>query len=401
MDKSAVRILVLDDEPFMLTLLAHMLAGLGFTSVDTCDNGTAALQWVDDAGDRPNLILFDLNMPKMDGLEFVRKLVEHGYSGSLILVSGEAERVLQMTVRLVRAHEIAVLGHLRKPVSLEGLAALVNTWTPDQTIRSAAKTYDTDELRAALIDGHVGNFYQPKVSVVTGDVVGVEALARWHHPVDGVVLPEQFVGIAEESGLIDELTRISLTQAMIQCRNWQRQGLPLRMAVNISMANLSSVAFADFIAEAAHAAGMEPTELVLELTESRLLLDQRAPLEILARLRLKGFRLSIDDFGTGNSSLTQLRDIAFNELKIDRDFVHGAWRDPTARAMFDASLDLGKRLGMEVVAEGVEDRDDWDMVRTTGCDLAQGYFIAPPMAAGDIPDWVQAWNERASEFVQA
>ncbi|MEO7251798.1 MAG: response regulator, partial [Arenimonas sp.] len=141
MDKSAVRILVLDDEPFMLTLLAHMLAGLGFTSVATCDNGTAALQWVDAAGNRPNLILLDLNMPKMDGIEFVRKLVEHEYRGSLILVSGEAERVLQMTVRLVRAHEIAVLGHLRKPVSLEGLAALVDTWTPDQASRGTAKTY--------------------------------------------------------------------------------------------------------------------------------------------------------------------------------------------------------------------------------------------------------------------
>ena len=401
MDKSAVRILVLDDEPFMLTLLAHMLAGLGFTSVATCDNGAAALQWVDAAGNRPNLILLDLNMPKMDGIEFVRKLVEHDYPGSLILVSGEAERVLQMTVRLVRAHEITVLGHLRKPVSLEGLAGLLDSWTPDQKIRGAAKTYDADELRAALVDGHVGNFYQPKVSVATGEVVGVEALARWHHSADGVVLPEQFVGIAEEYGLIDELTRISLTQAMLQCRNWQHQGLPLRMAVNISMANLSSVAFADFIADTAHATGVAPAELVLELTESRLLLDQRAPLEILARLRLKRFRLSIDDFGTGNSSLTQLHDIAFDELKIDRGFVHGASRDPTARAMFDASLDLGKRLGMEVVAEGVEDRDDWEMVRATRCDLAQGYFIAPPMAAGEIPGWVQAWNQRTAESTLA
>lgn len=401
MEKSAVRILVVDDEPFMLTLLTHMLAGLGFTSVATCDNGTEALQWVDTASNRPNLILLDLNMPNMDGIEFVRKLVEHDYAGSLILVSGEAERVLQMTVKLVRAHEITVLGHVRKPVSLEGLAALINTWRPDQAIRDTANTYDADELRAAIIHGHVCNYYQPKVSIATGAVVGVEALARWHHAADGVVLPEQFVAIAEDSGLIDDLTQVLLSAAMLQCRKWQQQGLSLRMAVNISMASLSSVAFADFIAEAAQAADLAPTELMLELTESRLLLDQRAPLEILARLRLKRFRLSIDDFGTGNSSLTQLRDIAFNELKIDRGFVHGASRDPTARAMFDASLDLGKRLGMEVVAEGVEDRDDWDMVRTTQCDLAQGYFIAPPMAAGDLPGWVQTWNQRAAELIRA
>jgi EAL domain-containing protein (putative c-di-GMP-specific phosphodiesterase class I) len=124
------------------------------------------------------------------------------------------------------------------------------------------------------------------------------------------------------------------------------------------------------------------------------MLDQRAPLEVLTRLRLKRFRLSIDDFGTGHSSLTQIRDIPFDELKIDRNFVRGAWQDDTARAIYDASLNLGKQLGMEVVAEGVEDRDDWDMVRRTKCDLAQGFFIARPMPAVDLPAWIESWNGR-------
>jgi EAL domain-containing protein (putative c-di-GMP-specific phosphodiesterase class I) len=138
--------------------------------------------------------------------------------------------------------------------------------------------------------------------------------------------------------------------------------------------------------------------MILEVTESRLMHDQRIPLEILTRLHLKRFHLSIDDFGTGNSSLSQLRDIPFDELKIDKTFVHGAWANPTQRAIFDASVGLARQLKMESVAEGVEDRPDWDFLRQRGCDLAQGYFIAKPMPAQDLPAWLAAWDLRRSSL---
>jgi EAL domain-containing protein (putative c-di-GMP-specific phosphodiesterase class I)/FixJ family two-component response regulator len=399
MNNSALRILLLDDEPFMLKLLASMLAGLGFDSVICCDNGAAALGWVDAQGAPPNLILLDLNMPQMDGIEFVRKLVEHGYTGSLILVSGEDERVLQMAERLVQAHQITMLGHLSKPVSLAGLSAIVDKWRPAASAQQAApKIYSAIELRAAIDNDELVNYYQPKVMIATGEVIGVETLVRWRHPKDGLVFPDQFIGVAEANGLIDDLTRRVMIAAMDQTRSWRQSGLHLRVAINVSMDNLSSIDFADFVAGAARAADMAPQDIVLELTESRLMLDQRAPLECLTRLRLKRFRLSIDDFGTGHSSLTQLSDIPFDELKIDKSFVHGAWRDETARAMYYVSLALGEQLGMEVVAEGVEDRDDWDLVRGTGCDLAQGYFIVPPMPAAALKGWIESWNERCHEL---
>jgi EAL domain-containing protein (putative c-di-GMP-specific phosphodiesterase class I)/FixJ family two-component response regulator len=398
MDKSILRILVLDDETFMLKLLARMLGGLGFTSVTTSDNGSVALAWVDAPGNQPNLILLDLNMPEMDGIEFVRKLVDHNYTGSLILVSGENERLLQMAEKLVQAHQITVLGHLQKPVTLAGLATMVGKWRPAGGHHAEKKDYGAIELRAAIANDELINYYQPKVAVATGVVVGVETLVRWLHPVNGLVAADQFIGVAEAHGLIDDLTCVVLTEAMAQSKTWQQAGLHLRVAVNISMDNLSSLAFADFVASQAATAGVAPQDIVLELTESCLMLDQRAPLEILTRLRLKRFRLSIDDFGTGHSSLTQLHDIPFDELKIDQSFVHGAWCDETALAMYSASLGLGKQLGMEVVAEGVEDRDDWDFVQRTGCDLAQGYFIAHPMPAADLPGWIDSWNERLKEW---
>jgi EAL domain-containing protein (putative c-di-GMP-specific phosphodiesterase class I)/FixJ family two-component response regulator len=398
MDKSALKILVLDDEPFMLRLLAHMLAGLGYTSVTTCDSGSDALERMSaPAAQSPNLILMDLNMPQMDGIEFVRKLVEHGYRGSLLLISGEDEKVMQMAEKLVHAHHITVLGHLRKPASREALARVLCKWRPrSEATEPARKSYGVDELRHAIGHGQLVNYYQPKVLVASGGVDGVETLVRWRHPLDGLVFPDQFIGVAEEHGLIDELTRLVLAGALAQARRWRGQGLPLRIAVNVSMDNLSSVEFADFVAATAFSAGLAPQDLMLEVTEGRLMQDQRAPLETLTRLRMKRFRLSIDDFGTGHSSLAQLRDICFDELKIDRSFVHGALHDVNARAMYDASLGLGKQLGMEVVAEGVEDSDDWELVRLTGCELAQGYFIGRPMPAADLPDWIASWNERLS-----
>jgi len=392
-----IRILVLDDEPFMHKLLTHMLVGLGFTHVTARESGVDALVVVDSA-EPPDLILLDLNMPGMDGIEFVRELVDHHYTGSVILVSGEDERVLQTTVQLVMAHRLSVLGHLSKPVSLARLSAMVAKWMPAVAPLAAARAYEPADLRAAIDDDELVNYYQPKVDPQTGAVVGVETLVRWQHPRDGLVYPDQFITLAEEHGLILDLTGVVLAAAMQQTRSWQKQGLHLRVAVNLSMETCSSVTFANFVSSAATTAGVAPQDVILEVTESRLMLDQRAPLEILTRLRLKRFRLSIDDFGTGHSSLTQLRDFPFDELKIDRSFVHGATCDRTALAMYHASLELGKRLGMEVVAEGVEDRDDWDLVRRTHCDIAQGYFIARPMPAADLVGWIALWNERRVEL---
>lgn len=400
-EKSDIGVAVVDDDPVMLKFIGRMLFKLGFPNVTLFDNGRAALSSMTSPAAPPQLILCDLNMPEMDGIEFIRELVAIGYTGHLILISGEDERVLQTAETLVRAHRIAILGHLRKPVDQSALAALLADWSPTVSARTRAAPVacDPDALRAAIANGELVNHYQPKVHVASGRVVGVEALVRWQPPQTGLVFPDQFIGIAEKHGLIDDLTRVVVTTALGQLRRWNDAGLQLRVAINVSMDNLNSLDFADFVAGAAAAAGVAPQYIVLEVTESRLMEDLRAPLEILTRLRLKRFRLSIDDFGTGHSSLSQLRDIPFDELKIDRGFVHGAGANPTVRAIYDASLGLARDLGMDIVAEGVEDLDDWQLLRDTGCDFAQGYFIAKPMAAADLPRWMAAWPARLAELL--
>lgn len=394
MHNSTINILVLDDEPFMHKLLARMLKNLGYASVSACDNGYAALELIDHPNDYPDLILLDINMPEMDGLEFVRCLAERCYIGSLILVSGEDERMHQAAEKLARAHKITVLGHLHKPASPQGLDELIGKWAAPSRHppRAKNKVYGADELRVAIANGELVNYYQPKVRTDNGHVVGVETLVRWHHPRDGIVFPDQFIGVAEAHGLIDDLTRAVLAGAFAQAKLWQESGLLLQVAVNLSMDNLGALSFLDEVVGLAAHADVPPQRVCLEVTESRLMEDLRTPLEILARLRLKRFRLSIDDFGIGTSSLAQLRDLPFDELKIDQSFVHGACTNEKLRAMFDYSLGLAKQLGMEVVAEGVEDQADWDFVRKAGCDTAQGYFIAKPMPAADLPAWIRSWQ---------
>lgn len=396
-DKASMKILALDDEPFMLKLLQRTLAQLGYVQVTACDSARTALQGMDHPDGVPDLILLDLNMPEMDGIEFMRQLVARRYVGALILVSGEDEQILQSVEKLVRAHQMTTLGHLAKPVQPEALAALIDKWEPARDRRRTARTaFVADDIRAAIADGELVNHYQPAVAVATGALVGVEALVRWSHPVAGLVFPDQFIGIAEAHGLIGDLTRAVLVAALAQAKAWRNAGLTLQVSVNISTEDLAGLDFPDLVTGYAEEAGVPTTSVVLEVTESRLMSKVVTGLDVLTRLRLKRFRLSIDDFGTGHSSLAQLRDIPFDELKVDRSFVHGAATDARLRAIYGASLGMGKELGMTVVAEGVEDRADWAFLRRTGCDLAQGYFIAKPMRAAQLPAWLAHWKLRLS-----
>jgi EAL domain-containing protein (putative c-di-GMP-specific phosphodiesterase class I)/ActR/RegA family two-component response regulator len=396
-----LHILLLDDDAFQLKLLARQLANIWEARLDLCTSGPAALACLADQTGAVELLFLDLNMPDMDGIEFIRHLVDHQYAGALVLVSGEDERILETAARLARAQHMNVIGHLTKPVQPEALRVLLERWRdePPALAGKTRKVYDPAELRRAIDGGELVNFYQPKVDVLSGALAGVETLVRWQHPADGLVFPDQFIGIAEQHGLIDDLTRVVLAGALAQARRWRDAGLSLRVAVNISMDNLARLDFPDFVLAEIVRHGLAPNDIILELTESRLMKNSSIPLDILTRLRLKKISLSIDDFGTGHSSLAQLRDIPFDELKIDYSFVHGAHHDATRRAIFSASLGMARQLRMKSVAEGVEDRADWDFLRAQDCDLAQGYFIARPMAAEDLPAWLAGWEVRCKELL--
>jgi EAL domain-containing protein (putative c-di-GMP-specific phosphodiesterase class I)/FixJ family two-component response regulator len=389
-------VVLVDDDPFQLQVLQHQLSSLTDAPVETLQSGHAALARVQGGDSSRMLLVLDLSMPGMDGVELIRRLAGCGYAGALLLVSAAEERVIESVAHLAAGHRLNLIGHLHKPASAQALRALIERWqggirAPE---RSMPRRYVPRELSDALEHDQLRVHYQPKVSLADGRLVGVEALVRWQHPSDGLVYPDSFIGLAEERGLIDALTMQVLAISIAQAKRWRELGLAPCIAVNVSMDNLVRLDFPERVLALLAQHGLEPEVLRLEVTESRLLKDQRPPLDILTRLRLNRIGLAIDDFGTGHSSLAQLRDLPFDELKIDRGFVHGCSQSSTRRAIVRASIEMAHQLGMQTVAEGVEDAADWDTVREAGCDVAQGYYIARPMTADLLPGWAAGFAKR-------
>jgi EAL domain-containing protein (putative c-di-GMP-specific phosphodiesterase class I)/CheY-like chemotaxis protein len=390
------RILVLDDDAFILKTISHALGRLGYAQVVTTSSAAQALTLLRDDGGAVDFVFCDLNMPEMDGIEFLRELADRGFAGGVALISGEDSRTLKIAEDLARARRLTVVGVIEKPVRAETLEALLAQWQTEaqEDFSLDPPPVTPEELRRAIEAGEFVAFFQPQIELATGWVAAVEALARWKSPGRGMLLPDAFIPVAEHHGLIGPLTERIMADALSNMAAWRSRGLQLRMALNVSVENLKELDFPDRVLAGILAAGVSPASVILEITESRFMENPVAAMDTLVRLRLKKIRLSIDDFGTGYASLAQLRDIPFDELKVDRTFVQGAAQDEAARTILEASIALGQRLGMAVVAEGVNSQGDWDRVARLGCHLAQGNFMAQPMPGADIPAWVDAWNAR-------
>ncbi|MBI3609407.1 MAG: EAL domain-containing protein [Nitrospirae bacterium] len=244
------------------------------------------------------------------------------------------------------------------------------------------------ELRHAIDDGQLFLHYQPKISLQTGRVIGVEALVRWLHPQHGMIPPVQFIAPAEQTGLIKPLTLWVLNTALGQCRTWRRTGLELPVSVNLSARNLHDPQLPDQVAGLLQSNGVPPAGLALEITESIIMADPAHALETLLRLSKMGIQISLDDFGTGYSSLGYLKKLPVHEIKIDKSFVTDMVRDESDEMIVRSTIDLGHNLGRRVVAEGVEQQATWERLTALGCDAAQGYYMGRPIPAAELTRWL-------------
>jgi len=386
-------LLLVDDDPFMLGMQSRMLRSMGYTMIGTADSADAALTLLGERRAAVDVVICDLNMPDVDGLEFLCRLGDSDFRGNIILLSGEGPRIIHAVRKLLASRPLLILGALEKPAGREALRMLLDRWQPMVPPSAVAPqpNYTAADLQAAQQAEQWVLYYQPKVDLRTGELIGTEALVRWNHPVHGLVYPDSFIGLAEDCGAIGGLTDWVLQAALAQLALWHQDGLQIHVAVNVSMENLRAPDFARKVGALARQSGLSPQDLVLEVTESRIMAMSSAPLETLVRLRMQRFGLSIDDFGTGHSSLAQLRDAPFTELKIDRGFVHGARQNQLIRPILEGSLGIAQRLGLQAVAEGVETEDDWALLREIGCDIAQGYFIGRPMPGDRLRVWLADW----------
>ncbi|MBA2313614.1 MAG: EAL domain-containing protein [Actinobacteria bacterium] len=257
------------------------------------------------------------------------------------------------------------------------------------------------ELRRAIDHRELELHYQPMASAQNGHIRGMEALVRWRHPEHGLIFPDQFIPLAEHTGLIRPLTAYVLDAALAQCRQWHESGRGLFVSVNLSAQSLLDVHFPQEV-EALLAKWHVPAPwLKLELTESSIMSDPVRALRVLTKLSAMRLSLSIDDFGTGYSSFAYLRRLPVNTLKIDRSFVMGMKNDDNDEVIVQSIVDLGRNLGLETVAEGVEDQTTWDSLARFGCDIAQGYYLSRPMPPESIDGWLSAWASRIPELGNA
>jgi diguanylate cyclase (GGDEF)-like protein/PAS domain S-box-containing protein len=260
-------------------------------------------------------------------------------------------------------------------------------YRPQHDEHSALHLALIGELRRAIGNNELILHYQPKADLRSGKIQGVEALVRWQHPKNGLLLPDQFLMAAEETELVGPLTEWVLNQALQQWREWGRAGMHFGLAVNVSAWNLQDPAFVHATSELIGAWSVDPAKLRLEITESSIMAT--SAIESISQLSAIGIGLSIDDFGTGYSSLVNLKRLPVKEIKIDRSFVAGMREESENVSIVRPIIELGHNMGLEVVAEGVEDQATWDALVTLGCDVAQGFHVCPPMVAADFADWFQ------------
>ncbi len=394
-------VLVVDDDAFVLRTTALTLASMGFGVVRTAESAEEAERIIDSADPTIEVVLLDLNMPGVDGVELLRRFDERQYAGDVVLVSGEDAQTLEMAEALARSRHLSVLGAIQKPVTAERLSTLLFRNPSSATGKPSAprlREITPEQLRDALAGGAIVPWFQPKVSVARQVPTGVEALARWPTSESGPVFPDEFIPVAEQAGLIDELTFAMVEQSVTAAEVWRARGFKLKLAVNVSMDSLHFLDFPEKLCARIEAAGGDPTDLQLEVTESRLTTDFVPALDVLLRLRLRRISLAIDDFGTGNSNFEQLQRLPFDEVKLDRTYVAGAASSKRDAAILESAAAVAKKMDVRVVAEGVETLDDWRRVEELGCDEAQGYFLAKPMPAEEVPGWVADWPRRRAEL---
>jgi EAL domain-containing protein (putative c-di-GMP-specific phosphodiesterase class I) len=246
------------------------------------------------------------------------------------------------------------------------------------------------ELRGAMEERDLVLHYQPKAALVDGAVTSVEALLRWQHPTRGLIFPNAFIPVAQETGLIRPLTLYVIDEALRQCRSWREEGLELAISVNLSTRNLLDREFPNQVAALLNRWNVEPRLLQLEMTESAMLANPTRTTAVLRELSELGLKLSIDDFGTGYSSLAYLRELPIDEIKIDRSFVTEMSTIENDLAIVQCTIDLGRNLGLDVVAEGVETYEVWAKLNELGCKSAQGYYLSRPVPPEQLSAWLHA-----------
>lgn len=386
---SQLNLLVVDDSDTQRQFALTLCQEIGVHQLRDARNGALALEQL--RHQRADVVMVDLEMPVMDGVELIRHIAQESLAHAVIILSAKDPVLVASVGTMAEADGLAVLGTFNKPLNQDllrcGLKQLSRISAPKAV--TALREVTPAQLSHALQAGYLTLHYQPKLTGKGLLMKGVEALARWHDPQQGNISPAQFIPVAERHGLIGNLTRHLLEVALTQKQQWQKRGINFNVAFNLSPLSLAEPGLVDWIAGITARHGIPPQELTLEVTENALLGELASSIQTLARLRLKGFSIAIDDYGSGFANAQQLSRVPATELKIDRTLVHNAATRPQQHTILQNTVAMARQLQLVTVAEGVENREDFELLRQLKVELIQGYFLAKPMPWDQLIPWMQ------------
>lgn len=355
-----------------------------------CGNGAEALAML--RLQPADAVVMDLEMPVMDGVLLAGYIARERLTMGIVICSSKDPMLIASVGNMIEISGLRVLGMLQKPIKkhlLKQSFAKLESFEPISP-KNRREHYEITrkELVAATEREDIRLFFQPKLTATGLVLKGVEALARWHHDKYGLVPPSLFIPLAEQADLIDRLTFTLLRQGVEFIKSCKERGLNLSVSFNLSPQSISKIGFVEQVEDIVHASGIDPKHVIFEVTENMLLRNLQIALTALGRLRLHGFGLSIDDFGTGFANAEQLAMLPATELKIDRALVHGASNKWQQQKILENTIELGRSLNLTTVAEGVELLEDYQLLRTLGVDMVQGFYFAKPMPGEQLNQWI-------------
>ena len=380
-------VVVVEDHDFQRRTVVHLLRNLGVGTVRDSANGTEALELLQ-AGPEPDIIICDIDMPGMDGVEFVGRVAERTLSCAIVIASGLEVNVLRAVETIGQAHGLQVLAAIEKPLTARRLGEVLRQYTRrsgDRAGQSASVPVSREELAVALDCGGVAMHFEPRVDLTTGAISSVEGGGIWSGPDGHPVPPPTFAAAVGRVGLLP-----ALVERLVAAAAPVLGALPVRVALDLSPLPLADSALADRLAAMVHAQGHDPQRFVWVLDDVALARAPTPAMQVLTRLRVKGFGLAMNHGGAGPSRTQQLGRVPLSELKLERRLVHAATGDPKHFAVLESTVAAARREGLPVVADGCDSRPAFDMIVAVGCSEAQGQFVASGMPAADIVEWASA-----------
>lgn len=388
------QIVVIDDSPAILLVMKTMLDELGYFDTVMAGSAQKALNLIRKDPRRYECVLTDLNMPDLDGMQVLRSLGEMGYKGAVCIISDMEDRVIELAADIAKLHKVSLIGTLAKPVDLNSLKrTLLRLEAFQQRTSPTLRTLSEKEIQAYLAQSMITPYYQPKIGLTSHKVRGVEVLARIIKPGEvNAILPGAFIPKAQECGLLNDMMLQLFDKALLDFPRLVKEfGDNLKMSFNISPSQLNQTQFLNDVVQLIQSYHLPEKQIVFEITEE-LAVNDPIQLENLNRLRMKGFGLSLDDFGTGFTNIQQLRSLPFTEVKIDRCLVQDIHCDHFNQVVVKSLAQISNSLSMMLIAEGMEYLEDFHYLESQYSSLqVQGYLICKPRPLDSLLSWHHGW----------